>query len=119
VTDVAFGPGGGRIVSRSDDHTLRLWDAATVAPVGPPMNAHYAYTLGVEFSADGQQLLSTGADPNRRLFPPPALTAWSNLLCAKLTQNMSQQQWREWVAKDIGYTELCPGLPIAPDSGTG
>lgn len=119
VTDVAFGPGGGRIVSRSDDHTLRLWDAATVAPVGPPMNAHNAYTLGVEFSADGQQLRSTGADPNRRLFPPPALTAWSNLLCAKLTQNMSQQQWREWVAQDIGYTELCPGLPIAPDSGTG
>jgi WD40 repeat protein len=119
VTDVAFGPGGGRIVSRSDDHTLRLWDAATVAPVGPPMNAHNAYTLGVEFSADGQQLLSTGADPNRRLFPPPALTAWSNLLCAKLTQKMSQQQWREWVAQDIGYTELCPGLPIAPDSGTG
>jgi WD40 repeat protein len=117
VTDVAFGPGGGRIVSRSQDHTLRLWDAATATPIGPPMNAHNAYALGVEFSPDGQQLLSTGADPNRRLFPPPALTAWSNLLCAKLTQNPGQRQWRDWVAPDIGYTELCPGLPIAPDSG--
>jgi hypothetical protein len=72
-----------------------------------------AYTLGVEFSPDGQQLLSTGADPNRRLFPPPALNAWSNLVCAKLTQNPSRQQWHDWVAPDIGYTELCPGLPVA------
>jgi hypothetical protein len=67
---------------------------------------------------DGQQLLSTGADPNSRLFPPPALTAWSNLLYASLTRNTSRQQWREWVAPDIGDTELCHGLPIAPDSGT-
>jgi WD40 repeat protein len=114
VTDVAFGPGGGRIVSRSEDHTLRLWDAATVAPVGGPMNGHDAYLLGVQFSPDGQRLLSTGAEADRRLFPPPALTAWSNLLCAKLTANISRQQWHDWIASDIGYTELCPGLPIAP-----
>jgi hypothetical protein len=119
VTDVAFGPGGGRMVSRSEDHTLRLWDTATVAPVGTPMNAHSAYLLGVEFSPDGQQLLSTGAAPDRRLFPPPAPTAWSDLLCAKLSANISQQQWHDWVASDIGYIQLCPGLPIAPNGATG
>jgi WD40 repeat protein len=113
VTDVAFGPGGGRMVSRSEDHTLRLWDAASTTPVGPPMNAHNADMLGLQFSPDGQQLLSTGPAPDRRLFPPPALTAWSNLLCAKLSANVSEQQWHDWVAPDIGYTELCPGLPIA------
>jgi hypothetical protein len=119
VTDVAFGPGGGRMVSRGDDHTLRLWDAATTAPVGSPMNAHNAYMLGVQFSPDGQQLLSTGADPNRRLFPPPAPTAWPNILCAKLTQNLNQQQWRSWVAPDVGYIQLCPGLPTAPSAPAG
>lgn len=119
VTDVAFGPGGGRMVSRGDDHTLRLWDAATVAPVGSPMNAHNASMLGVEFSPDGGQLLSTGAEANRRLFPPPALTAWPNILCAKLTQNPSQQQWRGWVAPDVGYIQLCPGLPTAPAGSDG
>ena len=54
VTDVTFGPAGGRIVSRSDDHTLRLWDAESASPVGPPMNGHNVYTLGVAFSPDGQ-----------------------------------------------------------------
>jgi hypothetical protein len=75
--------------------------------------------LGVEFSPDGRQLLSTGAAPDRRLFPPPALNAWSNLLCARLSTNPSQQQWHAWIAQDVGYTELCPGLPLAPDNGTG
>ena len=116
VTDVEFGPGGGRMVSRSDDHTVRLWDTATTTPVGSPMNAHNAYMLGEEFSPDGQRLLSTGADPNRRLFPPPALTAWPNVLCAKLTQNLSRQQWHDWVSPDLGYIALCPGIPVAPDT---
>jgi WD40 repeat protein len=119
VTDVAFGPAGGRIVSRSDDHTMRLWDAESASPVGPPMNAHNVYTLGVAFSPDGQRLLSTGPKPNRRLFPPPAADAWASLLCAKLTQNMSHQQWHDWVASDVDYIDLCPGLPVAPDNGTG
>ncbi|HEX3545780.1 MAG TPA: TIR domain-containing protein [Mycobacterium sp.] len=119
VTDVMFGPGGGRILSRSDDHTMRLWDATSAAPVGSPMNAHNVYTLGVSFSPDGQQLLSTGPpSANRRLFPPPALDAWATLLCAKLTENISQQQWHDWVSGDIDYVELCPGLPIAPNGGT-
>jgi hypothetical protein len=37
------------------------------------------------------------------------------MLRDKLTTNMSRQQWREWVSPDpdIGYRELCPGLPPA------
>jgi hypothetical protein len=37
------------------------------------------------------------------------------MLCAKLTANLSHQQWRDWVSPDIGYTTLCPGLPIPAD----
>ena len=117
VTDVMFGPGGGRILSRSDDHTIRLWDSTSATPIGPPMNAHNAYTLGVVFSPDGQRLLATGQDANRRLFPPPALDAWGTLLCAKLTDNISHQQWQDWMSADVGYIELCPGLPVAPNAG--
>jgi WD40 repeat protein len=113
VTAVEFGPEGGRIVSRSDDHTVRLWDASTVRPIGAPLNAHTDYMLGIAFSPDGQQLLATGADATRRLFPAPALSAWPSMVCAKLSQNMSNQQWHDWVSPDIGYVQVCPGLPAA------
>jgi hypothetical protein len=26
--------------------------------------------------------------------------------------------FHDWMAPDIRYTELCPGLPVAPDNGT-
>ena len=36
-------------------------------------------------------------------------------MCAKLTTNMSHQQWHDWVSPDIDYIKGCPDLPIAPD----
>jgi hypothetical protein len=37
-----------------------------------------------------------------------------DMLCPKLTANMSHKPWRDWVSPDphIGYHELCPGLPV-------
>ena len=43
--------------------------------------------------------------------------ALSEMLCAKLSTNMSKQQWREWVSPDIEYIPACPALPIPPDDG--
>jgi len=37
------------------------------------------------------------------------------MLCEKLTANMSRKQWREWIFADIEYVELCPGLTIPGD----
>ena len=40
----------------------------------------------------------------------------TSAVCAKLTANVSHQQWRDWVSPDIDYFEACPGLPVAPDA---
>ena len=37
---MAFSPDGTRIVSGSDDKTVRVWDAATGQPVGQPLTGH-------------------------------------------------------------------------------
>jgi hypothetical protein len=47
-----------------------------------------------------------------RLWPADASP---DMLCAKLTTNMSHQQWRDWVTPDIDYINLCPDLPIPAD----
>jgi hypothetical protein len=56
-----------------------------------------------------------GDNSTRQLWPAPAAADWPALVCAKLNQNMSHQQWREWVSPDIGYIKSCPDLPVAPD----
>ena len=67
----------------------------------------------VAFSPDGRRIASGSGDNTVRLWPGPA--AWPDLLCDKLTANMSHKQWRDWVSPDIPYITQCPGLPIAPD----
>ncbi len=110
MTSVAFSPDGHRIVSGSDDNTVRLWDAATGQPIGQPLTGHNAPVASVAFSPDGKRIVSGSDDHTLRLwpmFPDPA-----SAMCAKLTTNMSHTA----VAR-LGLTRhrLHQGLPGPPD----
>ena len=63
---------------------------------------------------DGTRIASGGADKTLRLWPTYPEPA--SAMCARLTTNMSHQQWRDWVSPDIDYIKVCPDLPIAPDT---
>ena len=58
VYSVAFSPDGKRIVSGSDDKTVRLWDADTGQPIGAPLTGHTDAVSSVAFSPDGTRIVS-------------------------------------------------------------
>jgi hypothetical protein len=116
VSSVAFSPDGKRIASGSwdkTDKTVRVWDAGTGQPIGQPLTGHTDPVNSVAFSPDGTRIASGSVDTTLRLWPTSPDPASAS--CAKLTTNMSQKQWREWISPDIDYIKVCPDLPIAPD----
>jgi WD40 repeat protein len=68
VNSVAFSPDGHTIATGSDDRTVRLWDAQTGQPLGPPLSGHQNAIAHVAFSPDGKRLVSGAYDNNVRVW---------------------------------------------------
>ena len=67
VLSVAISPDGLRVVSGSNDNTIRLWDAETGQPLGEPLRGHEGEVLSVAFSPDGSRVVSGSGDKTIQL----------------------------------------------------
>src|SRR5512140_1865388 len=61
VNSAAFSPDGSRVITASDDHTARIWDATTGNPVSPPLQ-HQDGVHSAAFSPDGTRVVTTSSD---------------------------------------------------------
>jgi WD40 repeat protein len=91
VNSVACSLDGARIVSGSDDYTVRIWDARTGTQLAV-MDGHTDAVRCVAFSSDGAYIVSGSRDQNLRL--------WDAQTCMQLAElkGHSASSWMESVA---------------------
>ena len=109
VWGLAFSPDGSRVVSSSNEG-LRLWNTRNGRSIGSlPLPAQERPIFEVTFNQEGS-LVGLSGTGSVILWPGPAM--WAELLCSKLTRNISHKQWQEWVSPQIDYQVQCRGLPV-------
>lgn len=92
-----------------DDRTLQFWSADDLTPIGNRIDAS-GLGAPLEFSSDDKHLV--GFNSSNYVVTPKG---WSDIICKKLTKNMSLAEWNEWVSPDIPYKKQCENLPIGLD----
>src|SRR6266581_3777271 len=68
VRSIALSPDGQRIVSGSDDGTIRVWNATTGETEAGPFTGHTSLVFSVAFSPDGQHIVSGSFDQTIRVW---------------------------------------------------
>ena len=73
------------------------------------LNDHEGWVLSIEFSPDDKEIITgTSLDQVRVWKTDPGQLAED--FCSKLTRNMTENEWDQYVADDIDYIATCPDL---------
>jgi WD40 repeat protein len=113
LTSLSTSADGRLILSGGSDGHVQLWDGANHVLIGPRFRGHGTRAISaVALAADGSFFVTADAE-TILIWPRP--DGWADIICSKLTSNMSEQQWRDWVSPDIPYQEQCSGLTVLAD----
>jgi len=102
ILSVQFSPDGTKIVSGSDDQTIKVWDASSLALVTERTNAHSNMVTSVQFSPDGTKIVSGSRDKTIKVWD-------SATLDLKTEKANAHSDWIKSVAFSPDGTKIVSG----------
>ncbi|MEV6278983.1 TIR domain-containing protein [Nocardia sp. NPDC051832] len=112
---VALSPDGRLAATIGVDRALRLWDTRSGNKIGPTFrDLEEPRFVSFDITGNTMSVYSNNFESDTTTVRTWRIPTPSDL-CAKLSSNMSHQQWKEWVSDspEIPYVKQCPDLPIA------
>ena len=107
VNDAAFSPDSRTVASGSVDGAIQLWDIHDQSQFGAPLTGHQSMVTTWTSARTGRSCSRRVMITRFGLAGAAAPDAAPDALCAKLTHNMSPDQWNNGLARD----RLHQGLP--------
>ena len=68
VRSVSYSPNSARVVTGSNDKTIRIWDTESGTAVGDPLVGHNGTVSSVAYTTDGRYIISGSHDRTIRLW---------------------------------------------------
>ncbi|HUX94544.1 MAG TPA: hypothetical protein VMV47_02330 [Bacteroidales bacterium] len=112
VNDIQFNNKLKQMATASNDQTLKIFNIKDVTDLTEPpitFNDHEKFVMVIQFSPDGQLIVSGSYDDKENLVSRPAHV--DNLVkdvCTMLSRNMTQDEWNTYVGRDIPLEKTCP-----------
>jgi hypothetical protein len=112
ITDVKFSPDDRQIATAGYDKTVKIWNSDNLSNRPITINKHEDFVLSVAFSSDGNYLVSSGEVPDNKSIPflyywPTHASSMADQMCAKVTRNLTQREWENYVGYDIPLQKTC------------
>jgi len=110
VSDVEFTPDGQYLVTASWDKTAKVWDLVSGITRITLVN-HTDRVLSIAISPDGKHLATAGDDNSVSIYTLD-IEELLELACSRVTRNLSQTEWDNYLGKDVVYQKTCANLPM-------
>jgi len=103
---------GRLVLTGGEQGQVQLWDAVHGHLIAPRFVAHDGDIKAVALAADGSVFVTADA---RKVLLWPGPNRWADIICQKLSWNMSAGQWKGWISASLEYKDQCENLPRLKD----
>jgi hypothetical protein len=110
VVDVEFCPANKLLASSSFDGSIQIWDVRNFNARPVVIREHGSWVRTIAFDSRGDRMASGSRQEARLRVWTTNINEMASLICEKLTRNMTQAEWNQYIGADIPYMESCPQL---------
>jgi WD40 repeat protein len=112
VNDIQFNKLLMQMATASNDHTVKIFNIKDITDLTEPpitfADDHQQFVMVIQFSPDGQLIVSGSYDDKENLVSRPAhVSNLVNDICTSVTRNMTQDEWNTYVGRDIPLEKTC------------
>lgn len=104
VSSVGFSPDDKRVVSGSDDKTVRVWDVDSDEVVAGPFEGHVNSVTSVGFSLDGKRVVSGSGDKTVRVWDVGSDNIVGNVFEGLMEADLQSTSFSGWERRRTNFS---------------